>query len=91
MSLWEKWEREKLRRQGLDIRDPDKVDIQPEYKKPDIQNQIVIVLTTLVLCVLLIFVATFVETVYTGRKWSETFIVRLFVEKEQQRERKAGY
>ena len=43
MSLWEKWEREKLRKKGFRVREPKDVEIHASYMKPNIRKQIAIV------------------------------------------------
>ncbi|NLL36431.1 MAG: hypothetical protein GX256_02775 [Fretibacterium sp.] len=86
MSLWEKWEREKLAKQGIHVEVPRDVEIHETYSKPNLRKQVRIVLLTLALCLVLVALAVFFEAFYTGKRWSETYFVRLLVSKEQQRE-----
>ena len=86
MSLWDKWEREKLEKQGLHYNSPEDVEIHPTHTKPNIRKQLWIVLGALVACVAVVFAALALESLFTGRRWADTYIVRLFVERQQQRE-----
>ena len=54
MSLWEKWEREKLRKKGFRVREPKDVEIHASYMKPNIRKQIAIVLLACIGCLLLV-------------------------------------
>jgi len=87
MSLWEKWEREKLRKEGIHVQDPNDVEIHESYTKPNIQKQIAIVLLACVGCLILALSMMLTEMKLTGRDWSSTYIVRLFVTMQQARER----
>ena len=87
MSLWEKWEREKLRQKGFRVQEPRDVEIHESYTKPNIRKQIAIVLLACIGCLLLVLSTMLTEMVFTGREWSNTYIVRLFATMQQARER----
>jgi hypothetical protein len=86
MSLWEKWEREKLEKQGIKVERPRDVEIHETHPKSDIRKQLYIVGAVVIGSLLLVHAAIVFETLYTGRRWSETYIVRLFATREEQRE-----
>ena len=90
MSLWDKWEREKLRKKGFRVQEPRDVEIHASYTKPDIRKQFSIVLATLVGCLFLVLLAMLAETMVTGKKWSDTYIVQLFETMQKTRERIAS-
>ena len=87
MSLWEKWEREKLRQKGFRVQEPKDVEIHESYVKPNIRKQIAIVLLACIGCLLLVLSAMLTEMMFTGRGWSNTYIVRLFATMQQARAR----
>jgi hypothetical protein len=86
MSLWEKWEREKLEKQGIKVERPRDVDIHPTHPKSNIRKQVYLVAVVAVACIVLVHVAIAFEALYSGRRWSETYIVRLFSAREADRE-----
>jgi hypothetical protein len=86
MSLWEKWEREKLEKQGIKVERPRDVEIHEMRSKSDIRKQTLIVLGTIAACLVMVYFAMILEALYNGRRWSETYIVRFLVEKEIQRQ-----
>ncbi|MDR1977744.1 MAG: hypothetical protein LBQ42_03315 [Synergistaceae bacterium] len=86
MSLWEKWEREKLEKQGIKVERHSDVEIYEMRSKVDIRKQVWIVLGTIVACCVAVYAALVLEALYNGRRWSETYIVYLFAEKEMQRQ-----
>ena len=87
MSLWEKWEKEKLKNQGIKVERKDyDVKIYDIHPKVDIRKQVWIVLGTVAVCFMLVYIALILQAVTSGRHWSDTYIVRLFVERGQQRE-----
>lgn len=90
MSLWEKWEREKLRRQGFDVQDPKDVEIHESYQKPNVRKQVAIVLVTCIGCLLLVLMAMLTEALMTGKQWSKTYIVQLFATMQRAREERAS-
>jgi hypothetical protein len=84
MSLWEKWEKEKLKKEGIEV-DRD-LDIQPIHPKANVRTQMWIVAGTTLVCLATVYAAMVMEALYSGRRWSETYIVRLFAERAEQRE-----
>ena len=86
MSLWDKWEKEKKRKLGIEVEDSSDVEIHNSYVKPNIKRQFVIIAATIAICFGLVFAAMVFEAMYSGRRWSETYVVRLLVETHQRRE-----
>ena len=85
MSLWEKWEREKLEKQGIEAGNKHDVIIRKMHIKSQLGRQIWIVIGAFFACLLVVYVALTLEAVFNGRRWSDTYIVRLFVERAEQR------
>ncbi|MDR1649203.1 MAG: hypothetical protein LBR71_02990 [Synergistaceae bacterium] len=86
MSLWEKWEREKLEKQGIKLEPVRDVEIHATHPKSNIRRQICMAVGVAFVCLLLVHMAMVFEALYSGRRWSDTYIVRLFAAKEAQRE-----
>jgi type II secretory pathway component PulM len=86
MSLWEKWEREKLEAQGVKIKRPKDVIVRDAPVKKSPREQAMIIGIWVVFCLVVVYAALTTEAVYSGRRWSETYIVRLFVERAAARE-----
>jgi hypothetical protein len=86
MSLWEKWEREKLEKEGIEVERHSDVEIYEMRAKTDIRKQVLIVLGTIGACCLIIYLALILEALYNGRRWSDTYIVRFIATKEVQRQ-----
>ncbi len=86
MSLWEKWEREKLEKQGAPVRHHSDVEIHPMHEKANTRKQIGIIIGAFFACLAVVYVALTLEAVFNGRRWSDTYIVRLFAERELQRQ-----
>jgi hypothetical protein len=86
MSLWDKWEREKLEKQGIKVEHPRDVEIHAIHPKNNIRRQICLAAGVAFICILLVHAAIAFEVLYTGRRWSETYIVRLFAAREAERE-----
>ena len=84
MSLWEKWERESLKRQGVDTEYKSEVDIQDTNPKPSVRQQALTVGGVILGCLLVVYFALIMNAIFGGY-WSDTFIVRFFTEKESQR------
>jgi hypothetical protein len=86
MSLWDKWEREKLEKQGIKVERPRDVEIHATHPKSNIRKQVYVVVGIAAACILLVHAAIVFEALYTGRRWSDTYIVRLFAAREAARE-----
>ena len=86
MSLWDKWERVKLEKQGIKVEHHRDVEIHETHPKADTRKQIWIVVGAFFACIAVVFLALAFEAVYNGRRWSDTYIVRLFAERQAQRE-----
>ena len=86
MSLWDKWEKEKLKEQGIRVgRRDDDVKIYDTRPKADIRSQVWIVLGAAAACLALVYAVMVMEALSSGRRWSDTYIVRLFAERNAQR------
>jgi hypothetical protein len=86
MSLWEKWEREKLEKQGIKVEYDKDVKIYDTHPQRSLRKQICVVAGVFFACLLLVHMALVFEALYTGRRWSDTYIVRLFAAREAERE-----
>jgi hypothetical protein len=86
MSLWDKWEREKLEAQGIKVERPRDVEIYETREKVNWSKQAVYVFAAIAGCLVAVYAALTLEALFNGRSWSDTYIVRLFAEKEAQRE-----
>ncbi|MDR1378315.1 MAG: hypothetical protein LBJ36_04615 [Synergistaceae bacterium] len=85
MSLWEKWEREKLEAQGIKVERPHHVKIYETRSKVNWYKQTFYVFAAFFGCLLAVYAALTFEAVYSGRRWSDTYIVHLFSNREIQR------
>ena len=86
MSLWEKWEREKLEKQGVKVQPKYDVEIHETHFKPNFQKQVIIAMMTLFGCMFLVGASMLAETLFTGKRWSDTYFAQLLVSRAQQRE-----
>ena len=86
MSLWEKWEREKLEKMGIKVERKSDVQIRDTRHKHDVLKQTWVVLGALAICLCLSFAAVFI---FTDNRWTNTYIVRLIVERNEVRHRNA--
>ena len=84
MSLWEKWEREKLERQGIKVERKDGVKILDTRPKPDVLKQSWILGGAILACLLVVYFALLLNHAYGGR-WSEFYLVRVFAETAERR------
>ena len=89
MSLWEKWEREKLEQQGIEVERESKVEIHDMRLKPNLRKQALIVLGALLACLLTVYVVLLLEERYGGR-WSDWYIIGFFAETERWRQSLPG-
>ena len=85
MSLWDKWEKEKLKRQGIIVeRTSDDVEIHDTHPKVDLRKHAWITALALLICLAVVYFAIFLNSIF-GSYWSDTFIVRYFVERAKLR------
>ena len=84
MSLWEKWEREKLEKMGVKIERQNDVQIHDMRSKFDFSKQVKIVLGAIVFCGVLVYIAA---TMFANGYWSDTYIARIFIERNEARQR----
>ena len=85
MSLWEKWEKEKLEQQGIKVERKSDVEIHDTHPKTDFQKQAWIVAGALLACFLVVYLALVLNAIYGGN-WSDSLIVRMFIAKQEQRQ-----
>jgi hypothetical protein len=85
MSLWEKWEREELKKQGIKVEEPRNVTVRPMRIKTDYRKQAWIVAGAFFACLAVVAVSLALGNLL-GWKWSDTYIARLFVNKQLHRE-----
>ena len=90
MSLWEKWESEKLEKQGIKVERHSDVEIREMHSEPNLYKQTWIVVGALAACFFAVYAALVLEAVINGRRWSDTYLIRLFAQKEAQREAISG-
>lgn len=90
MSLWDKWEREKLEKQGIRAERHSDVEIRPTREKKDFRKQVWVVVGAFFGCLVVVYLALTLEAVFNGRRWSDTYIVRLLAEREAQRQAISG-
>ena len=84
MSLWEKWEREKLERMGVKVERKSDVDIRDMRPKPDFRKQVWIVTGAFLACLMVAYFALVLSSLY-GNRWSDFPIVRVLVDRIEQR------
>jgi len=84
MSLWEKWEREKLERQGIKVERKSDVEIHDTRPKPNFRRQTLIVGGALLACFLAVYIAVVLNSMYGG-KWSDWYIIRYIAEQTKLR------
>ena len=84
MSLWDKWEREKLERMGIKVERKSDVDIRDTHPKPNFRKQAWIVTGALAACFMVVYLALVLNAMYGGR-WSDFPIVRVLVDRIEQR------
>ncbi|GHS87474.1 hypothetical protein AGMMS49957_07390 [Synergistales bacterium] len=88
MSLWEKWEREKLEAQGVKVERPRDVVIEDKPVKKNPLSQFLIVALAVVLLFALYELAQ-EDRIYRIKKWSGSYIGQFFAEREEGREKQA--
>ena len=82
MSLWEKWEKEKLEDQGIEVERHDDVKM---YETRNIRKQIGILLATVVACFVVVYLILLVNS-FVSRGWTDAYIVRFIAERDAQRQ-----
>ena len=75
MSLWEKWEREKKERLGIEVERKGGVEIHDTRPKPDIRRQSLIVCGAVVACVVSVYFFWALHDRYGGH-WSDFPMIR---------------
>ena len=80
MSLWDKWEREKLESQGIKVERRSDVDIRDTRPKADVRKQALTVGAAVLACFLVVYCALLLSNMYSGH-WSDLYIIRVISEK----------
>ena len=75
MSLWEKWEREKLERMGVKVERKSDVDIRDARPKANLRKQSLAVVLAILTCFIVVYVVLILDNMYSGR-WSDFPLVR---------------
>ena len=84
MSLWEKWEREKLEKMGVEVERKSDVDIRDTHPKADVRKQSLIVGAALLVCILVVYFAMVLNAMYGGY-WSDFPMVRSLADSVERR------
>ncbi|MDR1732052.1 MAG: hypothetical protein LBR61_08160 [Synergistaceae bacterium] len=85
MSLWEKWERDKLEKQGIKVDIPRDVQVLPTRVKKDPKKQVWFLGGAFLACIVTVLLALLLGRLL-GWNWSDTYIAHVFAAKELQRE-----
>ena len=80
MSLWDKWEREKLERQGIRVERRSDVEIHDTRPKADARKQALTVGAAVLGCFFVVYCAWLLNQMYSGH-WSDLYIIRVISEK----------
>ena len=75
MSLWEKWEREKLEQMGIEVERKSDVEIQNMRPKANVRKQTLILAGAFLGCLLVVYFALVMNALYGGY-WSNFPLVR---------------
>jgi len=75
MSLWEKWEREKLEKMGVKVERKSDVKILDTRPKPNIRKQSLIVILAALACCIMVLVGWILHERF-GTRWSDFPIIR---------------
>ena len=78
MSLWEKWEREKMERMGIKVERKSDVDIRDTRPKADLRKQSLVVVLAVLTCFIAVYIVLVLDNMYSGR-WSNFPLVRSLV------------
>ena len=80
MSLWDKWEKEKLEQMGVKVERKSDVVIRDTRLKTNIRKQVGIVVLSLAVCFVVVYCAWILNNRYSGH-WSDLYIVRVISER----------
>ena len=84
MSLWDKWEREKLERQGIKVERKSDVDIRDTHPKANVRKQSLVVGAVILACFLVVYITWILHALYGGH-WSDFPLVRALTGRMEQR------
>jgi hypothetical protein len=80
MSLWDKWEKEKMERHGIRVERKSDVDIRDTRPKADVRKQTLVVSAAVLACFVVVYCAWLLNEMYSGH-WSDLYIIRVIAEK----------
>ena len=80
MSLWKKWEREKLERMGVKVEHKSDVKIHDMRPKANVRKQMLIVVGALLGCFLVVYLALVLNAMYGGQ-WSDLAMIRAMADR----------
>ena len=89
MSLWEKWEKEKLERMGIKVKRKSDVEIHDMRPKADFRKQAWIVGGAVLACFIVVYFVWILHEAYGGR-WSDFPLVRILTDRIEQRASERG-
>ena len=75
MSLWDKWEKEKLERMGVEVERKSDVKILETRSKPNIRQQLLVLLLAILACFSLVFLGWALHDRF-GADWSDFPLIR---------------
>ena len=75
MSLWEKWEREKMEQMGIKVERKSDVDIRDTRPKVNVRKQSFTVALAILGCFIAVYFALILDNMNSGR-WSKLPLVR---------------
>ena len=89
MSLWEKWEKEKLKKQGIEVERESNVEIRDTRPKPNLRRQFLILSGAILACLLAVYAAMLLDDRFGGF-WADTYIISFIAETERWRQSLPG-
>ena len=84
MSLWEKWEREKLEKMGFEVERKSDVDIRDTRPKADVRKQTLVVGASILACLLVVYFFWVLHAMYGGN-WSDFSLLRIISGRMEER------
>ena len=84
MSLWKKWEREKLEKMGVKVERESDVKILDTRTKVDVRRQLLTLALALLACAVILFVGWTVHIRFGGH-WSDFPVIRYIADTIEQR------
>lgn len=85
MSLWDKWEREKLEQQGIKVDHHSDVKISDSPIPVSMRRQIVLIGTVFLTCLLVVLLGLALSSYFGNSRWNSSYLLQLFSSRQQQR------